>query len=106
NIEIETVFAEVLWSAHHRRQTRILHTTRSECVGGLYAAPSFDGLRRLPAELADRRRGERDALERSDIAIDYSLHVTAGDLGCGNGSRRLRPRGLRSNEEYCGSQHA
>jgi len=46
-----------------------LHASGAEFVGGTDARPLSDGLGSFPAEIADRRRGERDAFEHEDGMI-------------------------------------
>jgi hypothetical protein len=56
-----------------------LDAVGAEVFGGADAFPVGGGLRRLPAEIADGRGGEGDALEGADLivigecAFDYSV---------------------------------
>src|SRR5580700_5658362 len=52
-----------------------LHAGRGELVGFANAGPIGGGLRRAPAEVAGRGRGERDSF------IDADIGIGAGDAG-------------------------
>src|SRR5262249_10846881 len=43
-----------------------LHATRTELVGLAHILPVLDGLRRLPAEIADGRSGKRNSFESAN----------------------------------------
>ena len=71
DVDVEAVFAR------RRRRRRAfaaaaaaataLHAARTERLGLAHAVPLRRGLRRLPAQRADRRRGEGDALEHAHV---------------------------------------
>ena len=62
------------------------------CVAWRDARPVLDRLRRLPAQIADRRRGERNALERAHAVVLGSLDDAIGRLDLIGGAHpRARP---------------
>src|SRR6185437_11813312 len=63
DIEIKAVFGRRRLAVRPWRagRPRILHAVMAELVGDQGAAPWLRRLRRAPAQIADRRRGERDA---------------------------------------------
>ena len=55
-----------------------LHRIGAEFLAFADAVPGHDGLGRLPAEIAHRRRGERNALVHSHVLQDLALDGAAG----------------------------
>ena len=68
-----------------------LHAARAEGLGLAHAVPFRRGLRRLPAQRADRRRGEGDALEHAHVRVvagDARDEPPVGFHRLGDGPRR------------------
>ena len=77
------------------RSEASLHTVRAEFRSPGARPSTGDGLGRPPAQLADRRRRERNAFEGGDSVGDHALKFAAIDLhdrsDCtGDGGRRRR----------------
>ena len=97
HVEIQTVFAHALGRVENLRGRRVLHAAESERRGLPDASPWLDGLWRFPAQCADRRRRERNALERRDPVCDDARDTAAGHIGFADlrGGRRSDPHESR-----------
>ncbi len=69
DVEGEAVFAGAGVVEDHVGVAGGLDAVGAEVCGGADALPACGGLRRLPAEIADGRRGEGDALEGADLIV-------------------------------------
>ena len=69
DVEGEAIFAGARVVEDHVGIGAGLDAVGAEVVGGEGAVPLGGGLRGLPAEVADRRRGVGDSLERADLAV-------------------------------------
>ena len=81
DVQVQAVLARV----HARAASAALHAPGAELGGLPHALPFRGGLRRAPAEVADRRRGERDAPVDRQPVFGGPLHQSALDLhgrGC------------------------
>ena len=72
DVQVEAVFAATL--------TVALHGVGAEFLALQHAVPGHYGLRGFPAELANRRSGERNAFIYSYIVQDDTLDGTSGHL--------------------------
>src|SRR6202023_93787 len=61
DVQIEAIFAHPVGPEDHVAIDRCLHTSGAELRGAADARPVPGWLRRLPAQIAHRRRRERDA---------------------------------------------
>ena len=89
HVEVEAVFRGRRAERRRVAAERLLHAVGRVVVGGERGRPRLDRLRRLPAQVADRRRRERDALVGGDVAGDDACHRPGVRL---HGSRRLGRR--------------
>jgi hypothetical protein len=99
DIDEQAVLAERRGRAHLFGQAGLLHAAGAEGGGLAHAGPRLDRLGRLPAQVAHRRRRERDALELAEPVDRRPGDAPAGhagfsDLGHGR-SRRRRQRQRR-----------
>src|SRR5581483_5028759 len=92
DVEVEAVFAdavldEVFAGPRKEIAVDVLHAARAEFTGIANAGPGLHRLWLAPAEIADRRCRERNALENRDMRswIDCTGEGARTDLGHGNG---------------------
>ncbi len=87
DVEIEAVLAigDALAGA---AAAPALHAAVPEVGGLLHPAPRRRRLRRLPAQIAHRRRGERDALEFAEAVGGHAGDLAAGHARLGDLSQR------------------
>ena len=69
DVEGEAVFAGAGVVEDHVGIAAGLDAVGAEVFGGADALPLCGGLRRLPAEIADGRRGEGNAFEGADLMV-------------------------------------
>ena len=93
DVQVQAVLAQ----AARRRTAHRLHARRSEPVRTPHAGPCGHRLRRPPAEVADGRRRERDALVHGQTAFGDTLDQPAVDLD--GPIRRARQHG-RQREQH------
>lgn len=70
DVEIQAIFARLAELESVKAFERVwLRTRRAKLRAGAHAVPGFDRLRRLPTQLADRRRREGNALVGDHVAL-------------------------------------
>ena len=103
NVEGEAILALTRIAEHHVVKMFLLHTARSEAGGLAHALPFGRGLRGLPAQRTDRRRGKRDAQKVPRLPVGAHLSL---DLALIRLNHQRVARLSRQGERQCGDPHS